>query len=66
MSSTIPVLVVGAGPAGLVAALTLAQNGIPVRIIDKDAVFHTGSRGFGVQVSKNASNLAMFKETDPV
>ncbi|KDQ34081.1 hypothetical protein PLEOSDRAFT_21091, partial [Pleurotus ostreatus PC15] len=40
---------VGAGPAGLVAALSLTQNGIPVRIIDKDENFHTGSRGFGMQ-----------------
>ena len=30
----------GAGPAGLVAALTLLQNGIPVRIIDKDPNVH--------------------------
>ncbi|KAG0704757.1 FAD binding domain-containing protein [Suillus ampliporus] len=40
-----PVLVVGAGPVGLVAALTLLQNGIPVRIIDKDLNPHIGQRG---------------------
>ncbi|KAG1745463.1 FAD binding domain-containing protein [Suillus paluster] len=40
-----PVLVVGAGPAGLVAALTLVQNGIPVRIIDKDPNPRIGQRG---------------------
>ncbi|KAG1745499.1 FAD binding domain-containing protein [Suillus paluster] len=40
-----PVLIVGAGPAGLVAALTLVQNGIPVRIIDKDPKPHIGQRG---------------------
>ncbi|KAG2125946.1 FAD binding domain-containing protein [Suillus clintonianus] len=46
MSSTHPpVLVVGAGPAGLVAALTLLQNGIPVRIIDKDPNPRMGQRG---------------------
>ncbi|KAF8981104.1 FAD binding domain-containing protein [Cyathus striatus] len=49
MSDLIPVLIVGAGPAGLVAALFLAQNGIMLRIIDKEDTFHIGSRGFGVQ-----------------
>ncbi|EMD33646.1 hypothetical protein CERSUDRAFT_117754 [Gelatoporia subvermispora B] len=49
MSTTIPVLIVGAGPAGLVAALTLLKNGIPVRIIDKAAEFHVGRRGRGIQ-----------------
>ncbi|KAG2130258.1 FAD binding domain-containing protein [Suillus clintonianus] len=43
-----PVLVVGAGPAGLVAALTLLQNGIPVRIIDKDPNPRIGQRGAGI------------------
>ncbi|KAG1745464.1 FAD binding domain-containing protein [Suillus paluster] len=43
-----PVLVVGAGPAGLVAALTLLQNGIPVRIIDKDPNPRVGQRGPGI------------------
>ncbi|KAG2125965.1 FAD binding domain-containing protein [Suillus clintonianus] len=40
-----PVLIVGAGPVGLVAALTLLQNGIPVRIIDKDPNPRIGQRG---------------------
>jgi 2-polyprenyl-6-methoxyphenol hydroxylase-like FAD-dependent oxidoreductase len=35
VSSTQPVLVVGAGPVGLVAAAELARRGTPVRIIDK-------------------------------
>ncbi|KAG2153642.1 FAD binding domain-containing protein [Suillus bovinus] len=43
-----PVLVVGAGPAGLVAALTLLQNGISVRIIDKDPNPRIGQRGPGI------------------
>ncbi|KAG0703601.1 FAD binding domain-containing protein [Suillus ampliporus] len=43
-----PVLIVGAGPAGLVAALTLLQNGIPVRIIDKDPNPRVGLRGSGI------------------
>ncbi|KAG2125947.1 FAD binding domain-containing protein [Suillus clintonianus] len=40
-----PVLIVGAGPVGLVAALTLLQNGIPVRIIEKDHKPRMGQRG---------------------
>ncbi|KAG2118481.1 FAD binding domain-containing protein [Suillus clintonianus] len=40
-----PVLIVGAGPVGLVAALTLLQNGVPVRIIDKDTNPRIGQRG---------------------
>jgi 2-polyprenyl-6-methoxyphenol hydroxylase-like FAD-dependent oxidoreductase len=35
VSSAQPVLVVGAGPVGLVAAAELARRGTPVRIIDK-------------------------------
>ncbi|KAG1742103.1 FAD binding domain-containing protein [Suillus lakei] len=49
MNSTHPlVLVVGAGPVGLVAALTLLQNGIPVRIIDKDPNPCIRQRGPGI------------------
>ncbi|KAI0784360.1 monooxygenase [Abortiporus biennis] len=43
------VLIVGSGPAGLVLALTLAQNGIPLRIIEKRIEFHQSQRGSGVQ-----------------
>ncbi|KAG2103426.1 FAD binding domain-containing protein [Suillus discolor] len=43
-----PVLVVGAGPVGLIAALTLLQNGIPVRIIEKDHHPRIGQRGAGM------------------
>ncbi|KAG2030187.1 FAD binding domain-containing protein [Suillus americanus] len=42
------VFIVGAGPAGLVAALTLLQNGIPVRIIDKEHNHRIGQRGPGI------------------
>ncbi|KAG2352900.1 monooxygenase [Suillus spraguei] len=44
-----PVLVVGAGPAGLVVALTLLQNGVPVRIINKDLNPRIGQRGPGIK-----------------
>ncbi|KDQ12569.1 hypothetical protein BOTBODRAFT_56631 [Botryobasidium botryosum FD-172 SS1] len=43
------VLVVGAGPAGLVAALSLAQHGVPVRIIEKRTTHQIGARGQTLQ-----------------
>src|SRR4051812_23867967 len=45
----IPVLIVGAGPTGLVLALWLAQRGIRVRILDKTAEPGTTSRALAVQ-----------------
>nr|AGK29863.1 FAD-binding protein [Volvariella volvacea] len=42
------VLIVGAGPSGLVLALTLLQNGVPVRIIDKNVRRNVGERGAGI------------------
>ncbi|KAG1856178.1 hypothetical protein C8R48DRAFT_718665 [Suillus tomentosus] len=50
-----PVLVVGAGPVGLVAALTLLQNGIPVRIIEKDHHPRIGQRGAGTWVCRTST-----------
>src|SRR3982750_490459 len=44
-----PVLIVGAGPTGLVLAFWLAKAGIPVRIIDRAAEPGTASRAVGVQ-----------------
>ncbi|KAA1479243.1 monooxygenase [Dentipellis sp. KUC8613] len=46
--SNIDVLVVGAGPTGLVTALTLAKNGIPVRIVEKLSQYSLGQRGAGI------------------
>jgi 2-polyprenyl-6-methoxyphenol hydroxylase-like FAD-dependent oxidoreductase len=43
------VLIVGAGPTGLVLALALARAGIGVRIIDKTAEAGTTSRALAVQ-----------------
>ncbi|KAI5121047.1 hypothetical protein M0805_008623 [Coniferiporia weirii] len=42
------VLIVGSGPAGLALALSLLKNGIPARIIEKDAQHHNSERGAGV------------------
>jgi 3-(3-hydroxy-phenyl)propionate hydroxylase len=39
-----PVVVVGAGPVGLAAAVDLAQNGIEVLLLDDDDQLSTGSR----------------------
>ncbi|WP_263417684.1 FAD-dependent monooxygenase [Terriglobus albidus] len=46
----IPVLIVGAGPTGLVLALWLTRLGVPVRIIDKVSESGTTSRALAVQV----------------
>jgi 2-polyprenyl-6-methoxyphenol hydroxylase-like FAD-dependent oxidoreductase len=45
----VPVLIVGAGPTGLVLALWLTKIGIKVRIIDKTAEAGTTSRALAVQ-----------------
>jgi 2-polyprenyl-6-methoxyphenol hydroxylase-like FAD-dependent oxidoreductase len=43
------VLVVGAGPVGLVAAIELARRGVDVRIVDRSPGPAPGSRGKGLQ-----------------
>jgi hypothetical protein len=45
----LPVLVVGGGPAGVVAALELARRSVHVRIVDQAAGPMTGSRAKGLQ-----------------
>jgi 2-polyprenyl-6-methoxyphenol hydroxylase-like FAD-dependent oxidoreductase len=42
------VLIVGAGPTGLVLALWLTKQGVPVRIVDKAAGPGTTSRALAV------------------
>jgi 2-polyprenyl-6-methoxyphenol hydroxylase-like FAD-dependent oxidoreductase len=46
---TEPILIIGAGPTGLTAALELSRLGVPVRMIDKQAAPATTSRAVGVQ-----------------
>ncbi len=41
----VPVVVVGAGPVGMCAALDLAQKGKPVLLLDEDDTVSIGSRG---------------------
>ena len=43
------VLVVGAGPTGLVLGIELARRGVPVRVVERAAAPATGSRGDGLQ-----------------
>ena len=54
------VLVVGAGPTGLVLALWLARLGVRVRIIDKTAEAGTTSRALAVQ----ARTLELYRQLD--
>ncbi|WP_050479248.1 FAD-dependent monooxygenase [Herbaspirillum rhizosphaerae] len=44
-----PVLIAGAGPTGLTAAMELSRLGVPVRLIDKLAAPSTTSRALAVQ-----------------
>ncbi|KAG9316191.1 hypothetical protein JVU11DRAFT_2216 [Chiua virens] len=43
-----PALVAGSGPSGVVSALTLLQDHIPVRILDKQPHYNIGQRGSGI------------------
>ncbi|MFT4112777.1 FAD-dependent monooxygenase [Silvibacterium sp.] len=52
------VLIVGAGPTGMMAALELTRFGIPVRLIERSAEPATTSRAIGVQ----ARTLELFAQ----
>src|SRR5882672_5864131 len=49
MSEHTDILIVGAGPAGLVLACDLARRGVPFRLIERAAGPHRSSRGKGLQ-----------------
>src|ERR1700755_494527 len=53
-----PILIVGAGPTGLTAALELTRLKIPVRLIDKREAPATTSRAIGIQ----ARTLELFEQ----
>ena len=46
---TQPILIIGAGPTGLTAAMELSRFGLPVRLIEKAKEPSTTSRAIGVQ-----------------
>jgi len=53
-----PVLIAGAGPTGLAAAMSLSRAGIPVRLIDKAPEPSPWSRAIGIQ----ARTLELFEQ----
>ncbi|RFU46792.1 FAD-dependent monooxygenase [Paraburkholderia sp. DHOC27] len=57
-SAASPVLIVGAGPTGLAAAMSLARAHIPVRLIDKTLQPAPHSRAIGIQ----ARTLELFEQ----
>jgi 2-polyprenyl-6-methoxyphenol hydroxylase-like FAD-dependent oxidoreductase len=58
MSNIKPVLIVGAGPTGMTAAMELSRFGIPVRLVEKTSKPETTSRAVGVQ----ARTLELFEQ----
>lgn len=48
-AADLPVVVIGAGPTGLTAAVELSRMGVDVRIVDKAPEVSTTSRALGVQ-----------------
>jgi 2-polyprenyl-6-methoxyphenol hydroxylase-like FAD-dependent oxidoreductase len=60
MAQTTEVLIVGAGPTGLVLALWLAKLGVKIRVIDKTAEPGTTSRALAVQ----ARTLELYQQLD--
>src|SRR6266478_8500177 len=59
-SASVSVLIIGAGPTGLVLALWLTRLGVKVRIIDKTAEPGTTSRALAVQ----ARTLELYRQLD--
>jgi 2-polyprenyl-6-methoxyphenol hydroxylase-like FAD-dependent oxidoreductase len=49
LAGILPILIAGAGPTGLTAAVELSRFGLPVRIIDKADAPKITSRAIGVQ-----------------
>ncbi len=58
MTASSPVLIVGAGPTGLTAAMELNRQGVPIRLVDKASAFSDTSRALAVQ----ARTLELMKQ----
>ena len=58
MSALPPVVIVGAGPTGMTAALDLAHYGIPNILLDEDTLLSEGSRG----IAYHSSALAVWEK----
>ena len=57
MTARLPILVAGAGIAGLTVALSLARRGLPVTVLERaDALQEVGA---GIQIAPNASRILL-------
>lgn len=50
-SNSLPVLIIGAGPSGLLLAQSLRRRGVPFRIFERDADFTTRGVGWGLTLN---------------
>src|SRR5262252_8824770 len=65
MAEETRVLIVGAGPTGLLLALALARHGVACRLIDRQPTGATSSRALGCQ-PRSMEVLSMLGVVDPV
>ncbi len=55
VEARVSVAIIGAGPVGMIAALTLAQHGIASTIVDSKSTFNDGSRA--ICISRSSFNV---------
>ncbi|WP_316859905.1 FAD-dependent monooxygenase [uncultured Cohaesibacter sp.] len=54
MTEQLPIIIAGAGPGGLSAALALSQKGLPVLLLERNVI--PTEVGAGIQISPNATS----------